>query len=316
MGAPKQKWTSEEEAALKAGIQKYGIGKWSTILKDPDFSTVLRSRSNVDLKDKWRNLNCMANGLGSRHRARGSSKSNQLTAKQDEDTTACSMVVDKDTEVLGVTSLATTSNETSQDTSSKKKISRLDDVILEAITKLKEPRGSSRLAITEYIEDNYSAPPDLERTLPANLKILTENGRLIKVKHQYRIAPKLLSFGAGKEPMLLLENGAKKDVPAEKTGVVLLTKAKIDAELEKMKSMSAEEAAAAAARAVAEAEAAIAEAEAAAREAEEAEAEAEAAQCFADAAQKALNYQAIRVCIRSMEGPCSAHLLQAYVHML
>lgn len=50
MGAPKQKWTSEEEAALKAGIKKYGIGKWSTILKDPDFSKVLRSRSNVDLK--------------------------------------------------------------------------------------------------------------------------------------------------------------------------------------------------------------------------------------------------------------------------
>lgn len=50
MGAPKQKWTPEEEAALKAGIQKYGIGKWSTILKDPEFSTDLRSRSNVDLK--------------------------------------------------------------------------------------------------------------------------------------------------------------------------------------------------------------------------------------------------------------------------
>lgn len=50
MGAPKQKWTSGEEAALKAGIAKYGVGKWSTILKDPEFSTVLRSRSNVDLK--------------------------------------------------------------------------------------------------------------------------------------------------------------------------------------------------------------------------------------------------------------------------
>lgn len=28
----------------------------------------------------------------------------------------------------------------------------MDDVILEAITKLKEPRGSSRLAISQYIE--------------------------------------------------------------------------------------------------------------------------------------------------------------------
>lgn len=50
MGAPKQKWTPEEEAALKAGIAKYGVGKWSTILKDLEFSDVLRSRSNVDLK--------------------------------------------------------------------------------------------------------------------------------------------------------------------------------------------------------------------------------------------------------------------------
>lgn len=116
------------------------------------------------------------------------------------------------------------------------------------------------------------------------------------MKNQYRIAPKLISFGTKEEPKLLVEIEAKQDtVQAESNSVVLLCKAKIDAELEKMKSMSAEEAAAAAARAVAEAEAAIAEAEAAAREAEEAEAEAEAAQCFADAAQKALNFQAIRV---------------------
>ncbi|KAK4416342.1 Telomere repeat-binding factor 1 [Sesamum alatum] len=295
MGAPKQKWTAEEEAALKAGIHKYGIGKWSTILKDPEFSTVLRSRSNVDLKDKWRNLNCMANGLGSRHRARVAIKSNQLTAKQDEDTVVPSSMVDKDSEVINVTSLAA-SSEISHDSGSRKQISRLDDHILEAITKLKEPRGSSRPAIAQYIEEHYSAPPDFERTLALSLKILTDNGRLVKVKHQYRIAPRSVSLVTGKEPQLLLENGAKKDPSeAERNSVILLTKAKIDAELEKMKSMSAEEAAAAAAQAVAEAEAAIAEAEAAAREAEEAEAEAEAAQCFADAAQKALICQTIRV---------------------
>jgi myb proto-oncogene protein len=50
MGAPKQKWTAEEEAALKAGISKHGTGKWRTILKDPEFSSILRYRSNVDLK--------------------------------------------------------------------------------------------------------------------------------------------------------------------------------------------------------------------------------------------------------------------------
>lgn len=50
MGVPKQKWTQEEEASLKAGVIKHGPGKWSTILKDPEFGSVLWSRSNVDLK--------------------------------------------------------------------------------------------------------------------------------------------------------------------------------------------------------------------------------------------------------------------------
>ncbi|KAL1538495.1 single myb histone 6-like [Salvia divinorum] len=300
MGAPKQKWTPEEEAALKAGIQKYGTGKWSTILKDPEFSTDLRSRSNVDLKDKWRNLKFMAEGLGSRHRARVSVKSSQLIIKQEEDTTTSSMVVDKDMEVIGVTSIAA-SNEVSQDAIFKKNISRMGDVILEAITKLKEPRGSSRPAIMQYVEENYSAPSDLERTLAAHLKILTENRRLIKVKNQYRIAPNLVSFSAAEEPKLLLENGAKNNPFQEQlllersSDVVPLSKAMIDAELEEMKSVSTEEAAAFAARAVAEAEVAMAIAAAATREAEETEAKAEAAQCLVDTVEKALNYQAIRV---------------------
>lgn len=50
MGAPKQKWTQDEESALKAGVVKHGAGKWRTILKDPEFSGVLYLRSNVDLK--------------------------------------------------------------------------------------------------------------------------------------------------------------------------------------------------------------------------------------------------------------------------
>jgi len=57
MGAPKQKWTEEEEIALKAGVQKHGVGKWRAIQKDPCFKSALSSRTNVDLKDKWRNLN-------------------------------------------------------------------------------------------------------------------------------------------------------------------------------------------------------------------------------------------------------------------
>eukprot|EP00252_Welwitschia_mirabilis_P012014 TRINITY_DN2672_c0_g1_i1.p1 TRINITY_DN2672_c0_g1~~TRINITY_DN2672_c0_g1_i1.p1 ORF type:complete len:196 (-),score=57.36 TRINITY_DN2672_c0_g1_i1:254-841(-) len=50
MGAPKQKWTPEEEAALLEGVDKYGAGKWSEILRDPDLRVKLATRSNVDLK--------------------------------------------------------------------------------------------------------------------------------------------------------------------------------------------------------------------------------------------------------------------------
>ncbi|OAY79055.1 Single myb histone 3 [Ananas comosus] len=70
MGAPKQKWTSEEEEALRAGVDKHGAGKWRTIQKDPEFSHCLATRSNIDLKDKWRNMSISANGQGSREKVR------------------------------------------------------------------------------------------------------------------------------------------------------------------------------------------------------------------------------------------------------
>ncbi|XP_016450215.2 single myb histone 5 isoform X2 [Nicotiana tabacum] len=254
MGAPKQKWTSEEEAALKLGVAKYGVGKWSTILKDPEFAGVLRSRSNVDIKDKWRNLHAMASGRGSRQPGRTGYKSIQPTVKHVDSALHVSTVFENGIEVLDAKSLAA-SYEKVEDVGSKEAISRLDDLILEVIAGLKEPRGSSRTTISSYLEEHFVAPPDFEKLLVANLKALVENGRLIKAKHQYRISP----------------------------------------ELAQMMSMSAEEAAAAATQAVAEAEAATAEAERAARDAEKAEAEAEAAQCFAEAALKALNPRTVRV---------------------
>ncbi|GJW91511.1 telomere repeat-binding factor 4-like protein [Tanacetum coccineum] len=50
MGNPKQKWTAEEEDALRAGVAKHGTGKWKNIQKDPEFNPHLYSRSNIDLK--------------------------------------------------------------------------------------------------------------------------------------------------------------------------------------------------------------------------------------------------------------------------
>ena len=95
---------------------------------------------------------------------------------------------------------------------------------------------------------------------------------------------------------MLPHEGTQKDSPrAEKTDVNILTRSQVDEDLTKMRRMTAQEAAAAAAQAVAEAEAAIVAAEEAEREAEAAEAEAEAAQIFAKAAMKAFKCKTLRV---------------------
>ncbi|KAK9284508.1 hypothetical protein L1049_023832 [Liquidambar formosana] len=288
MGAHKQRWTSEEEAALKAGVVKHGVGKWRTILTDPEFSTILRLRSNVDLKDKWRNINVTANGWGSRHKARLALKRNQKTPKHEDNPMALSTVPRTDEEIVDAKPLAISSG-TLRIAGSKEPIARLENLILEAITNMKEPSGSDKHAIAMYIEEQCWAPSDLKKLLSTKLKILTANGKLIKVKRKYRIATNLTSSKVRSSPSLLPPEARKKDSSrAEKSSIDVPTKSQIDGELSKMRSMTAHEAAEAAARAVAEAEAAIAEAEKAAREAEAAEADAEAAQIFAEAAMKAL----------------------------
>lgn len=288
MGAPKQKWTAEEEAALKAGVRKHGAGKWQTILRDPEFSHVLRSRSNVDLKDKWRNINVTLSGLGSREKARLALKRNPQIPKVDETAVSVKNVRgdEKAVEAIPVAAPGVATHVVD----SKKTYTRLDNLILEAITTLKEPKGSDRNAIAMYIEDRYWAPSNFSKLLASKLKFMIANGQLIKVKHRYKIP----SSEARKNSSL---DSKCKDVPRrERKEVKIFTRPQVVAELEKMKSMSAHEAAAAAARAVAEAEAAIAEAEKAAREAEAAEAEAEAAQVFAEATIKALKCQKLHAC--------------------
>ena len=44
------KWTTEEEEALRAGVEKHGVGKWVDILSDSQFASSLCSRSNINLK--------------------------------------------------------------------------------------------------------------------------------------------------------------------------------------------------------------------------------------------------------------------------
>ncbi|KAJ6842980.1 single myb histone 6-like [Iris pallida] len=287
MGAPKQKWTAEEESALKAGIAKHGAGKWRTILKDPEFSEILYLRSNVDLKDKWRNLNVTANGWGSREKARVALKKPRHVSKHDDNPMAITTVVEYDNEVIDVKPLSM-SSEAVQISYPKRSESRLDNLILEAIKRLKEPTGSSKIEIAVYIEDQYEAPANFMHLLSNKLKVMTRSGKLIKVKRKYRIAPSS-PFSEGRSSKVLLpEERQRESTRGDRGDFKSLTKYQTDAELARMRNMTAQEAAAAAAQAVAEAEIAMAEAEEATREAEAAEAEYEEAQAFAEAAKLTL----------------------------
>ncbi|PIA29371.1 hypothetical protein AQUCO_06000026v1 [Aquilegia coerulea] len=284
MGAPKQKWTSEEEAALQAGITKHGAGKWRMILKDPEFSSILSLRSNVDLKDKYRNLSVIANGWTSRQ----SRKRSLDFMKHDESPLAITEVVQRDEDIVDVEPLDTAPGFLQISDDSNDSISRLDILVLEAITNLKEPRGSNKTNIAIYIEDQYDAPPNFNQILASTLTNLTTSGKLIKVNGKYRIAPNAAFSEVGNTGMPLLEGRQMDSCNAEKVKMQILTQSQVDAELAKMRNMNAQEAAAAAARAVAEAEIAMAEAEEAAKEAEVAEADAEAAQAFAEVAMATL----------------------------
>ncbi|XP_068668680.1 uncharacterized protein [Aristolochia californica] len=49
-----KKWSTLEEETLRNAVLKHGKGNWKFILKN--YSTVFEDRTEVDLKDKWRNM--------------------------------------------------------------------------------------------------------------------------------------------------------------------------------------------------------------------------------------------------------------------
>ncbi|XP_066305719.1 single myb histone 5-like [Miscanthus floridulus] len=287
MGAPKQRWTSEEEAALRAGVARHGVGNWRMILNDPELSSTLRYRSNVDLKDKWRNMNVIVTSSSARDRGRTSTRRTRAAPKNNDHSLALSTVTsDVDDEIVDLNPIpiASVPVEAWNTSNSKKSHSRLDNIIMEAIKNLNEPTGSHRTTIANYIEEQYWPPSDFDHLLSAKLKDLATSGKLLKVNRKYRIAPSSPRLEGRSPKMMLLEDVQGEPLKLGSDASRTLTRSQVDAELVRMATMTAEAAAAAAAHAVAEAEAIMAEAEAAAREAEAAEAEARAAQAFAEAA--------------------------------
>ncbi|XP_027151822.1 uncharacterized protein LOC113751871 isoform X1 [Coffea eugenioides] len=49
-----KRWSTSEEETLRIGVEKYGRGNWKVILNA--YRDVFDERTEVDLKDKWRNL--------------------------------------------------------------------------------------------------------------------------------------------------------------------------------------------------------------------------------------------------------------------
>ncbi|KAE8778610.1 Telomeric repeat-binding factor 2 [Hordeum vulgare] len=201
MGEPKQKWTAEEEAALKAGTGKHEAKKWCTILKDPEFRNILRYRSNIDLKvrflgcqtlpalaaDKCRNMNVTVNASGSGDKVRmmvtttSTAKKPRSAPKQESHSTAITTITSNgDDDVVDVKHII---KPIVTFTTRNKSLSRLENIILEAVKTLNEPTRSYKTAVANSSEQ-YWPPADFDHVLSAKLNELTSSRKLMKaVQH-------------------------------------------------------------------------------------------------------------------------------------
>ncbi|KAJ0248832.1 SANT/Myb domain-containing protein [Hirschfeldia incana] len=180
MGAPKHKWTPEEEEALMDGVLKHGVGKWRFILADPEYSSALHSRSNVDLKDKWRNISVAAT-CGSRKKV-----------KQDDDNNTKALTILALTNgddggqqhfVPGSAPLAL-SYDRPQDL-----FTSVDNMILEAINNFEGPLGPDRNSILMYPQVEANMQLNMEQLVTSRLEHLINIETIVKIENRYSISP-------------------------------------------------------------------------------------------------------------------------------
>lgn len=186
MGAPKLKWTSEEEVALRTGVGRYGTGKWRTILKDPDFAVCLAARSNVDLKDKWRNLmsSMSPGGQGSKTpRAKPIAPVPLSSVAPNSPTATSSAAVAISDNVISSRNPILTSS-TARNHSPR---CDYDDMILEALTALQDPNGVDVATIASFMEDRHQLPPSFRRALSSKLKRLVSQEKILRVRNSYKL---------------------------------------------------------------------------------------------------------------------------------
>lgn len=184
MGNPKQKWTSEEEEALRAGVAKHGTGKWKDIQRDPEFNPFLSSRSNIDLKDKWRNMSVSAGGQGPREKSRSSkAKANPDTPT----TTPSSVQTSVAASVAHDTAADPNVDDSTKSLTDGKNASRYNAMIFEALSTLNEPNGLDTSKIVSFIEQRHEVPQNFRRLLSTRLRRLVTQDKLEKVQNCYKM---------------------------------------------------------------------------------------------------------------------------------
>ncbi|CAH9053615.1 unnamed protein product [Cuscuta epithymum] len=202
MGNPKQKWTSEEEEALRAGVAKHGAGKWKHIQKDPEFNHLLHSRSNIDLKDKWRNLNVSANAQGG---PRDKSRVLKLKANPDAHMTPVPNALTTNASPILLLQDAGGAADTMVEDTTKclldgKTASKYNAMITEALSTLKDPKGLDITTIVSFIEQRHEVPPNFRRILSSRLRRLVQQDKLEKIQNCFRIKKEYL-LGASTTPI-------------------------------------------------------------------------------------------------------------------
>ncbi|GFQ05278.1 single myb histone 4 [Phtheirospermum japonicum] len=185
MGNPKQKWTSEEEEALRAGVAKHGAGKWKNIQKDPEFNHLLFSRSNIDLKDKWRNLSVASGQLPRDKLKAPKPKAGQADApatplpiaQSSASVTASSQDASMDIVAVDSSKPVPEANNTS----------KYNEMIYEALSTLKEPNGSDCSTIASFIEQRQQVPSNFRRLISSRIRRLVQQDKLEKAENRYKI---------------------------------------------------------------------------------------------------------------------------------
>ncbi|KAF8114281.1 hypothetical protein N665_0039s0045 [Sinapis alba] len=187
MGNQKLKWTEEEEEALLAGVKKHGPGKWKNILRDSDFAGSLSNRSNIDLKDKWRNLSVPADIQGSKDKVRTPKIKAAALNLAAVAAAATSTPTPSSTPSPVAPLPRSGSSDVSVDDSwnamvDAKNAPRYDGVIFEALSALTDPNGSDVTTIFNFIEQKkHEVPLTFKRVLGSRLRRLAAQGRIEKV---------------------------------------------------------------------------------------------------------------------------------------